>query len=275
MGYEEFAVLVVALVVVAAAVRLVVKGGRAARAALPRREDQRGGGRPPASWRVPRHDLEREVRRPHLHRDGPLYVLRHRLRPATRAAPVKPIRRVRWLLVPGVIAVGFLVNIPVISQTSTAVCLGAVVVPLMRAAGYSMATIGACLLLGASVGGELLNPGAPELLTVSAANPKPPRSSPQAQATEYLPPLVFTQLAVSLAVFWAMSFWWERRAATDPATNAAPSPPNRRSRANEPPPRRALVPLAFVRGRTAAVPVQRCPRAGSSRRSRRSGTTRG
>ena len=36
----------------------------------------------------------------------------------------------------------------------------------MRAAGYSMATIGACLLLGASVGGELLNPGAPELLTV-------------------------------------------------------------------------------------------------------------
>ncbi|MFM8271781.1 MAG: hypothetical protein ACKODX_05540, partial [Gemmata sp.] len=79
---------------------------------------------------------------------------------------VRPLRHVRWLLVPGVIAVGFVVNIPLISQTSTAVCLGAVVVPLMRAAGYSMATIGACLLLGASVGGELLNPGAPELLTV-------------------------------------------------------------------------------------------------------------
>ena len=79
---------------------------------------------------------------------------------------VKPLRYVRVLLVPGVIAVGFLVNIPVISQTSTVVCIGPVVVPLMRAAGYSMATIGACLLLGASVGGELLNPGAPELLTV-------------------------------------------------------------------------------------------------------------
>jgi DcuC family C4-dicarboxylate transporter len=79
---------------------------------------------------------------------------------------VRPLRYIRWLIVPGVVFVGFLVNIPVISQTSTAVCIGPVIVPLMRAAGYSMATIGACLLLGASVGGELLNPGAPELLTV-------------------------------------------------------------------------------------------------------------
>ena len=123
---------------------------------------------------------------------------------------VKPLRRVRWLLVPGVIAVGFVVNIPVISQTSTAVCIGPVVVPLMRAAGYSMPTIGACLLLGASVGGELLNPGAPELLTVSAANPNNPNAAPQVQATRYLPPLVFTQLAVSMLAFWAMSVWWER-----------------------------------------------------------------
>ncbi len=129
---------------------------------------------------------------------------------------VKPLRRVRWLLVPGVIAVGFLVNIPVISQTSTAVCIGPVVVPLMRAAGYSMPTIGACLLLGASVGGELLNPGAPELITVFAANPNHPRSSPTDQAHEYLPPLVFTQLAVSMGVFWALSMWWER--------NSLPSP---------------------------------------------------
>jgi DcuC family C4-dicarboxylate transporter len=128
---------------------------------------------------------------------------------------VNPLRRVRWLLIPGVLAVGFLVNIPVISQTSTAVCIGPVVVPLMRAAGYSMPTIGACLLLGVSVGGELLNPGAPELLTVSAANPNHPRSSPQAQATEYLPPLVFTQLAVSVLVFWVMSRWWERRTNAD------------------------------------------------------------
>lgn len=135
---------------------------------------------------------------------------------------VKPLRYVRWLLVPGVIAVGFLVNIPVISQTSTAVCIGPVVIPLMRAAGYSMATAGACLLLGTSVGGELMNPGAPELLTVFAKT----NVSSTILAHEYLPPLVFVQLAVSMLVFWIMSFWWERKKSADgtemPADTTAP-----------------------------------------------------
>ena len=131
----------------------------------------------------------------------------------------KPLRRVRGLLVPGVIIVGFLVNIPVISQTSTAVCIGPVVVPLMRAAGYSLPTIGACLLLGASVGGELLNPGAPELLTVYDRT----GVSTTRQASEYLPPLVFTQLTVSLVVFWAMSSWWERPARSGPQGGPAPA----------------------------------------------------
>jgi len=153
---------------------------------------------------------------------------------------VRPLRRVGWLLVPGVILVGFLVNIPVISQTSTAVCIGPVVVPLMRAAGYSMPTIGACLLLGASVGGELLNPGAPELLTVYTANPKHPDSSPQTQAAEYLPPLVFTQLAVSLVVFWLMSRRWERAAADAPPAAPAAAPDAGPDRVNV---LRALVPL--------------------------------
>jgi DcuC family C4-dicarboxylate transporter len=123
---------------------------------------------------------------------------------------VRPIRHIRWLLVPGVIAVGFLVNIPVISQTSTAVCIGPVVIPLMRAAGYSMTTIGACLLLGASVGGELLNPGAPELLTVYDKTNVPTKI----QTHIYLPPLVFVQLAISTFVFWILSLWWERKGQT-------------------------------------------------------------
>ena len=126
---------------------------------------------------------------------------------------MKPLRRARFLLVPGVVAVGFLVNIPLVSQTSTAVCLGAVVVPLMRAAGYSLPTIGACLLLGASVGGELLNPGAPELLTVFNATNVPTT----VQARQYLPPLVFTQLAVATCVLWVLSVRWERGEPTPPA----------------------------------------------------------
>jgi DcuC family C4-dicarboxylate transporter len=134
---------------------------------------------------------------------------------------VKPLRYVRWLLIPGVIAVGFLVNIPVISQTSTAVCIGPVIIPLMRAAGYSLTTAGACLLLGASVGGELLNPGAPELLTVYSQTKVPPVT----QAKEYLPPLVFTQLAISALVFWVLTFWWERKGQPRTAEAAAEGAP--------------------------------------------------
>jgi DcuC family C4-dicarboxylate transporter len=122
---------------------------------------------------------------------------------------VKPLRYVRWMLVPGVLLVGFFVNIPVISQTSTAVCIGPVIVPLMRAANYSMPTIGACLLLGSSVGGELLNPGAPELLTVFTAT----GVSTTEQTHKYIPKPLAVQLAVSMLVFWAMSLWWERKAA--------------------------------------------------------------
>ncbi len=136
-----------------------------------------------------------------------------------------PLRHFHVLLVPGVIASGFIVNIPLVSQTSTAVCLGAVVVPLMRAAGYSMATIGACLLLGASIGGELLNPGAPELLTVFKETGVPTTLI----ASEYIPPLLFTHLAIAAGVFWALSFWWERKAGralpTDSENNLAGTAP--------------------------------------------------
>ena len=128
---------------------------------------------------------------------------------------VRPIAHARVLLVPGVVVVGFLVNIPVISQTSTAVCIGPVVIPLMRAAGYSVRTIGACLLLGTSVGGELLNPGAPELLTVFD---KTGVTSTE-QAQRYLPAPVFTLLAVSGAVTWFLSLWWERGKRSEPTSD--------------------------------------------------------
>jgi DcuC family C4-dicarboxylate transporter len=138
---------------------------------------------------------------------------------------VNPLRHFRLLLVPGVVAIGFVVNIPLVSQTSTAVCLGAVVVPLMRAAGYSMATTGATLLLGASIGGELLNPGAPELLTVFRET----GVSTTVMASQYMPPLAFTQLAVATAVFWLMSVYWERSSrkpsdGTHDASAAKPAP---------------------------------------------------
>src|SRR5450755_1636275 len=64
---------------------------------------------------------------------------------------VDPVRRVRLFAIPGAVLVGFVVNIPIISQTSTAVTIGPVLVPLLRAARLSPVTIGAALLLGASL----------------------------------------------------------------------------------------------------------------------------
>lgn len=82
---------------------------------------------------------------------------------------VRPIQRVRPLLIPGTVLIGALVNVPVISQTSTAALVGTVLVPLLRAARISPVTLGSALLLGTSIGGEILNPGAPEVRTVSQA----------------------------------------------------------------------------------------------------------
>ncbi|MCU0705042.1 MAG: C4-dicarboxylate transporter DcuC [Fimbriiglobus sp.] len=117
---------------------------------------------------------------------------------------VAPVRRVRPLIIPGVVLAGFVVNIPVLSQTSVAVCLGAVVVPVMRAAGFPPMVIGAALLLGASVGGELFNPGAPELNTVKDAT----GTDVLTLARVHLPWVVVPQLVVSTLVFWGLCRWW-------------------------------------------------------------------
>lgn len=162
---------------------------------------------------------------------------------------VAPLRRVRPLLVPGAVLVGFLVNVPVVSQTSTAVCIGAVLIPLLLAARVSPVTIGAALLLGSSVGGELLNPGAPELRTVvketaaavqksdeeSAANNEQPSEMVRvlkqkpvtgADCVNRVVPLVFVQLVVATLLFWWLSVRAEKQQPpTEPATAPAEGQP--------------------------------------------------
>lgn len=120
---------------------------------------------------------------------------------------IRPLQRVRVLLIPGAVIVGFLVNIPVISQTSTAVAVGTVLVPLMLAARVPPVTAGAALLLGASVGGELLNPGAPELRTIS-------RELHLMDATlcvQRIFPLLLVQLTTATALFWVWCVVADRR----------------------------------------------------------------
>jgi C4-dicarboxylate transporter, DcuC family len=111
-------------------------------------------------------------------------------------------------LIPGAVLVGFLVNIPVISQTSTAMAIGPVLIPLMLAARISPVTTGAALLLGASLGGELLNSGAPELQTVSNA-----LKVDTGECVRAMVPVLFVQLAVATTVFWLLSLRAEKKLA--------------------------------------------------------------
>jgi DcuC family C4-dicarboxylate transporter len=141
---------------------------------------------------------------------------------------VRPLVHVRYLLVPGTVLIGYFVNMPVVSQTSTAVAIGPVVVPILRAAGISPVTIGGSILLGCSIGGELFNPGAPELRTVIVESRKAAEISgysPEVYTTDRcidrLRPLNLVGLAVATTLFCVVS-GWRREASPAPAAADAP-----------------------------------------------------
>ncbi len=137
---------------------------------------------------------------------------------------LQPVKKVRPLLIPGTVVIGFLVNMPIVSQTSTAVTIGMVVIPVLAAARISPATIGAALLLGCSIGGELLNPGAPELRTTVVETEKagaalvkagvlqqPPPKLQSVDCVQRVLPLNLLGLAVATAVFWFLAHRAEAR----------------------------------------------------------------
>lgn len=80
---------------------------------------------------------------------------------------VAPLLRTRWLVVPGGVVAAYVVNLAVPSQASTAAALGPILLPLLRAAGYTVEAAGAVLLLGASFGGDLLQPGAQDVQAIA------------------------------------------------------------------------------------------------------------
>jgi DcuC family C4-dicarboxylate transporter len=138
---------------------------------------------------------------------------------------VRPIQRVRPLLIPGTVLIGALVNVPVISQTSTAVLVGTVLVPLLRAARISPVTLGSALLLGSSIGGEILNPGAPEVRTVSEASGA--ELTPHTWGSRALP-LLLIELAVATAIFWLLSLRAESHRGREHQGAEKPSLPDSR-----------------------------------------------
>jgi DcuC family C4-dicarboxylate transporter len=130
---------------------------------------------------------------------------------------VRPIQHVRPLLIPGAVVIGFVVNASVISQASTAVAVGTVLVPLLRSARLTPITIGAALLLGSSLGGELINPGAPELNTVANAVKKITHAEEfdSTMVVEHVWPLLLVQLVVATGLFWLICARAERLATAE------------------------------------------------------------
>jgi C4-dicarboxylate transporter, DcuC family len=126
---------------------------------------------------------------------------------------VKPLRHIQFLLIPGTVLIGFMVNTPVISQVGTAVVIGPVLMPLLRKARISALTSAAALLLGASLGGDLLNPGAPEWRSVSQALKKIDdyKEFDSRECTQRVAPLLLIQVGVATCLFWFMSLPRERR----------------------------------------------------------------
>jgi C4-dicarboxylate transporter, DcuC family len=112
-----------------------------------------------------------------------------------------PIRRVPLLALPGGIVAAYVVNLAVPSQASTAAALGPILIPLLRAGGVSAGVAGAALLLGASFGGDLLNPGAQDVQAVAGAT--------QADAA-MLSQLLVRSSVVGLIVA-AIAFAWSTR----------------------------------------------------------------
>jgi C4-dicarboxylate transporter, DcuC family len=81
----------------------------------------------------------------------------------------RPLQRLRWALVPGGIAVGFITNMAITSQTATAAAVGPILIPILIAAGHRPLIAGAVLVVGCSLGGNLFNPGEPDIVAIHAA----------------------------------------------------------------------------------------------------------
>jgi DcuC family C4-dicarboxylate transporter len=129
---------------------------------------------------------------------------------------LRPLRRVRPLLLPGGVVAGYLINTTLVSQTSAAAVLGPILVPLLRAGGISASAAGAVLLLGCSMGGELFNPGAVEVVTLASLTAQEPT-----RIVERIAPWNLLASTAALAAFWILEM---RRAAheADQAHSARP-----------------------------------------------------
>jgi DcuC family C4-dicarboxylate transporter len=137
---------------------------------------------------------------------------------------MRPLRKVRALLVPGGIAAGYVINTTIVSQAGTAAVVGPVLIPLLRAAGLGPKTAGAVLLLGSSMGGELFNEGAVEVRKLAELTGHSSR-----QVITKSAPLNLLSAAAALAGFWLLTLRRQRRQLepNDPPGASAGAPTDR------------------------------------------------
>jgi len=134
---------------------------------------------------------------------------------------LNPLRRRKWMLIPGVALAAFVVNIPIVSQTGTAATIGPIAFPLMASAGIPPLTAASTLVLGASIGGELVNSGGPEYGTVLMEvnrGATEPKTRPDCVQRTLAVNLI--QCLVSIAVFW----WLSRRDVSEETSPAVETP---------------------------------------------------
>ncbi len=134
------------------------------------------------------------------------------------AVLVVPLRRCRWLLVPGGVLAGYVVNVAVPSQASTAAALGPILLPLLRASGLAVERAAAVLLVGASFGGDLLQPGAQDVQAVAGVT--------AVDAVALHARLWPASLAGVLAAALFGACWWRRAPRSEPTWAATNAPTN-------------------------------------------------
>jgi DcuC family C4-dicarboxylate transporter len=124
---------------------------------------------------------------------------------------IAPLQYAKWLLIPGGIIAAYIVNMAIVSQSSTAAIVGTVLLPLLLAVGIAPTIAGALLLLGSSMGGELFNPGAVEVVKLAELTGK----SPTSILAEVLPINLLASV-IGLIVFWILvSIASEKRTKTE------------------------------------------------------------
>lgn len=132
-------------------------------------------------------------------------------------ALLAPVRRYKWLVIPGGILAAYFVNMAVPSQASTAAALGPILVPLYLASGRTAAVAGAALVLGASFGGDLLNPGAQDIQAVAGV-----AGLPAAELSARIIPASLSGILIATLVFTLLNA--RRQDATGQTAAIVPTP---------------------------------------------------